>query len=87
MLVVGGDLGRRGAVIPHIPASQRRWKRFKTQIFLFPGRHRHIQHMSRSGETNLRLSLIQSFSLSPGSSIQLAKLSVSMEPSIACNRK
>lgn len=34
-------------------------------------------------ETNLRLSLIQSLSLSPGSSIQLARLRVSMEPSIA----
>lgn len=32
---------------------------------------------------HLRLSLIQSFSLSPGSSIQLARLSVSMDPSIA----
>lgn len=33
--------------------------------------------------TNLRFSLIQSFSLSPGSSIQFAKLRVSMEPSMA----
>lgn len=34
--------------------------------------------------SDLRFSLIQSFSLSPGSSIQLARLSVSMEPSMAC---
>ena len=34
--------------------------------------------------THLRFSLTQSFSFKPGSSIQLARLSVSMEPSMAC---
>lgn len=34
-----------------------------------------------------RLSLIQSFNFKPGSSIQLAKLRVNIEPSIACRHK
>lgn len=34
-----------------------------------------------------RLSLIQSFNFKPGSSIQLAKLRVNIEPSIACRQK
>lgn len=45
-----------------------------------------IERLQLVDVSHLRFSLIQSFSLSPGSSIQLARLRVSMEPSIVWER-